>query len=63
MGVKRYLLDTGIMGLKAGPMAPVISLAKHFAFGLVVAWLYPVTARTSGAKGSAPLTMAQSRTS
>jgi hypothetical protein len=58
------ILGTGIMGLKAGPTAPVISLAKHLAFGLVIAWLYPVTAdRTSGAEGSAPLTIARSRTS
>ncbi len=58
------ILGTGIMGLKVGPMAPVISLAKHLAFGLVIAWLYPVTAqRTSGAERSAAITMAQSRRS
>ncbi len=53
------LLGMGIMGLKAGPMAPVISLAKHLAFGLVIAWLYPVTAAMApaaerSAAGGAP---------
>lgn len=36
------LLGMGIAGLKAGPMAPVISLVRHLTYGLVVAWLYPV---------------------
>lgn len=47
----------GIMGLKADT---VISQAKHLAFGLVIAWLYPVTAeRTTGTEPSAALTAAQ----
>lgn len=37
------LLGLGIAGLKAGPMAPVVSLVRHLAFGLVLAWLYPVS--------------------
>lgn len=36
------LLGQGIAGLKMGPMTPVISLAKHLVFGLVLAFLYPV---------------------
>ena len=36
------LLDMGIAGLKAGLMAPVISLIRHGAFGLTLAFLYPV---------------------
>jgi hypothetical protein len=36
------LLDMGIAGLKAGVMAPVVSLIRHWAFGLTVAFLYPV---------------------
>ena len=41
------LLGLGIMGLKAGPMTPVISLIRHLAFGLVIAWLYPVTVKSA----------------
>lgn len=45
------LLGMGIAGLKAGPMTPVISLAKHLVFGLVVAFLYRVTeSNTAGAR-------------
>jgi hypothetical protein len=36
------LLDMGIAGLKAGPMAPLVSLISHWAFGLTVSFLYPV---------------------
>ncbi len=57
------ILGTGIMGLKAGPMAPVISLAKHLAFGLVIAWMYPVTAASATGTGrSAAVAMPQRRT-
>jgi hypothetical protein len=42
------ILGMGIAGLKGGPMVPIVSLAKHFAFGLVVAWLYPVAAPSTG---------------
>jgi hypothetical protein len=57
------ILGTGIMGLKAGPMAPVISLAKHLAFGLVIAWMYPVTAASAtGTERSAAVAMPQRRT-
>jgi hypothetical protein len=37
------LLDMGIAGLKAGPMAPVVSLVRHWAFALTVAFIYPIT--------------------
>ncbi len=51
------ILGMGIMGLTAGPMTPVISLAKHLAFGLVIAWYYPVTAgRTIGERSTAVAT-------
>jgi hypothetical protein len=36
------LLGIGIMGLKAGALVPVIALLRHWAYGLVVAWLYPL---------------------
>lgn len=29
-------------------MAPIIFLVKHLAYGLVIAWLYPVTVQKSG---------------
>lgn len=37
------LLGIGVAGLKMGPMTPVISLAKHLLFGLVLAVMYRVT--------------------
>lgn len=46
------LLGVGIAGLKSGPMTPVISLVKHLVFGLVIAWVYPVARRASGAERS-----------
>ncbi len=36
------LLGLGALGLKAGIMVPVIVLARHWAYGLVVAWIDPV---------------------
>jgi hypothetical protein len=45
------LLGMGVAGLKAGPMTPVISLAKHLVFGLVLAYLYRVT-DSSAARGA-----------
>ncbi|MGH7369265.1 MAG: hypothetical protein ACREIN_00075 [Candidatus Methylomirabilaceae bacterium] len=36
------LLGAGVAGLGAGPLMPVISLARHWAYGLVLAWLYPL---------------------
>ncbi len=50
------LLDMGIAGLKAGPMAPVVSLVRHWAFGLTVAFLYPVAKAAIGARPAAPTT-------
>jgi hypothetical protein len=46
------LLGMGIMGLKAGPMAPVVSLVRHLTFGLVIAWLYPVDGQHVGTERS-----------
>ncbi len=52
------ILGMGIMGLKAGPMAPVVSLVRHLIFGLVIAWLHPVAGPSAaGNRGSAPSTM------
>jgi hypothetical protein len=43
------LLGMGIAGVKAGPLAPVISTVKHLAFGLILAWVYPVVTTSSSA--------------
>jgi|SRR5258708_1172395 hypothetical protein len=43
------LLGMGIAGVKAGPMTPVISTVKHLAFGLILAWVYPVVTTSSSA--------------
>lgn len=48
------LLDMGIAGLKAGPMTPVVSLVRHWAFGLTIAYLYPVAKAVTGALPAAP---------
>lgn len=36
------LLDMGVFGLKAGAAMPVIGMLRHWAYGLVLAVLYPV---------------------
>lgn len=36
------LLDLGVAGLKLGPLVPVITLLRHWGYGLVLAWLIPV---------------------
>ncbi|MEE9241413.1 MAG: DUF6789 family protein [bacterium] len=36
------LLGLGAFGLKAGLALPVIVMARHWAYGAVLAWLYPV---------------------
>jgi hypothetical protein len=46
------LLDMGIAGLKAGPMAPVVSLVRHWAFGLTLAFLYPVAQAAASMRAS-----------
>jgi len=46
------LLDMGIAGLKTGPMAPVVSLVRHWAFGLTLAFLYPVAKAAAGVRAS-----------
>jgi hypothetical protein len=47
------LLDMGIAGLKAGLMAPVISLIRHWVFGLILACLYPVADAMTEARPTA----------
>ncbi len=36
------LLGAGVAGIGAGPLMPVIALARHWAYGLTLAWLYPL---------------------
>ncbi len=36
------LLDAGIAGLKISAMMPVLTLVRHWGYGLVLAWLVPV---------------------
>ena len=36
------LLDAGVAGRKMGTMVPVITMARHWAYGLTFAWLYPL---------------------
>lgn len=37
------LVGAGAFGLGMGIAVPFISLARHFAFGIVLGWLYPIT--------------------
>jgi hypothetical protein len=39
------LLDAGIAGLKMSAMMPVITLVRHWGYGLVLAWLVPVASQ------------------
>ena len=39
------LLGLGIFGHKAGLALPVIVMARHWAYALALAWLYPVAGR------------------
>lgn len=34
------LLDMGVAGMKLSALVPVMSLARHWGYGLVLAWLY-----------------------
>ncbi len=36
------LLGAGMAGLKMGALAPLITLIRHWAYGLTLAWLYPL---------------------
>lgn len=36
------LLGMGIAGLKASALIPVMTLVRHWGYGLVLAWLYPL---------------------
>ncbi|MGQ0551567.1 MAG: hypothetical protein ACT4PY_18085 [Armatimonadota bacterium] len=36
------LLGAGVAGIGAGPLMPVIALARHWAYGLALARLYPL---------------------
>ncbi|HET8679869.1 MAG TPA: hypothetical protein VFM39_07085 [bacterium] len=40
------LLGVGVAGIGAGPFMPIIALARHWAYGLALAWLYPLGAGT-----------------
>lgn len=39
------LLGAGIFGHKLGLMVPAVVMARHWAYALALAWLYPVAAR------------------
>lgn len=36
------LLDMGVGGIKMGALAPVITLIRHWGYGLTIAFLYPL---------------------
>ncbi len=36
------LLGAGVAGVNMGPLVPVITLVRHWAYGLTLAWLYPL---------------------
>lgn len=40
------LLGLGIFGHKAGLALPIIVMARHWAYGLALAWLYPVAEKS-----------------
>ena len=39
------LLDMGVAGMKVSALMPVISLVRHWGYGLALAWLYPLSQR------------------
>jgi hypothetical protein len=47
------LLDMGIAGVKGGLLTPVVSLVRHWAFGLTIALLYPVAKAARGPRPTA----------
>jgi len=46
------LLGLGILGLKAGPMLPLIALVRHLAYGAALAALYPLPASHALPRGA-----------
>lgn len=52
------LLGMGIAGLNAGPITPLASLVRHWAYGLVIAWLYPVSKVAVSKVAGAPFPVA-----
>jgi len=46
------LLGMGPAGLAVSPMVPVMSLARHWGYGLVLAWLYRLPGSISSAEGA-----------
>lgn len=40
------LLDLGVAGVRLGALVPVITLLRHWGYGLVLAWLIPVVDTT-----------------
>lgn len=41
------MLDMGLAGLKVGALVPVMSLLRHWGYGAVLAWLYPLRDRAA----------------
>jgi hypothetical protein len=41
------MMGAGIAGLETGPLTPIVSLAGHWAYGLVLGLLYPVPQATT----------------
>ncbi len=48
------LLGMGVMGINAGLAMPVVGMLRHWAYGLVLAWLYPVEEGAPVAQTAAP---------
>ncbi len=36
------LLGIGVAGLKVSILVPIISLVRHWGYGMALAWLYPL---------------------
>ncbi len=49
------LLGAGVAGLEVSALMPVITLARHLAYGLALAWLVPVAGLRSSAQPAARL--------
>ena len=42
------LLDMGVAGIKVSTLVPLMSLVRHWGYGLALAWLYPLREVASG---------------
>lgn len=49
------LLDMGVAGVKVSALIPVMSLARHWGYGLVLAVLYPVAGGFGSSAGTAEI--------